>query len=94
MTSDFERFSRLVLDAIQEFRNEFEDFGAETSERLGRMEERLTSIERELAEIDRRLSKLEEDVADIHGYAKELDELRTRLNAIEHHLGLDERIAA
>lgn len=94
MTSDIERFSRLVLDAIHEFRNEFEYFGEDTSERLGRMEERLMSIERELTEIDHRLSKLEEDVADIRGYAKELDDLRTRLSAIERHLGLDERIAA
>ena len=94
MTSEFERFSRLVLDAIHEFREEVDERLGKIAYQLGEAGHRLTSIEKELLEIGKRLDILEEQSSSHGGFAKELDDLHTRLTAIERHLGLDERIAA
>lgn len=108
MVSDFEKFSRLMLDAVHEMRDEFVAFRDDMSifrddmtnfrnDMMGfrsEVTQRLSGIERELADINRRLDALEDDVADIRGYAKEIDELRSRMRAIERHLGLEQKIAA
>ena len=63
-------------------------------EELQPIHQRLSNIEGELRDINRRLDLLEEDVASIKGYAKEIDELRGRVKAIEKHLGITKKIAA
>lgn len=99
MTADFEKFSRIVLEAVHDFREEFAehheemtDFRAEMLQFRTETTQRMSGIERELAEINRQLDRLEQDVADIRGYAKELDELRSRIRAVETHLGIAQHI--
>ena len=101
MKSDFEKFSAIVLDAFNEFRSDFSEFRSELTEFRQEMHEfkidnaqRLSNIERELVDINVHLDKLEADMADVRGYAKELDGLRDRIRAIEKHLGLTQHIAA
>ncbi len=52
------------------------------------------NLTHDIADIIKRLDALDNAVTDIRGYAKEIDALRARLNAIEKHLGLSHRIAA
>lgn len=101
MASDFEKFSHLVLDAVNELRDDLiafrDDMTSFRNDMVGfrsEVSQRLSGIERELADINRRLDTLEEDVADIRGYAKEIDDLRARMRAIERHLGIEHKIAA
>ena len=48
----------------------------------------------ELTQIARRLDELEEHIAGLKGFAKEIDEIRARVNEIERHLGINKKIAA
>ena len=61
---------------------------------IGRLSGQLASIESELRDIKRRLAVLETSVADMKGFAKEIDALNERVRAIEKHLGLNKKIAA
>ena len=79
---------------LSEHRTEFVGFRAEMSEFRVDANRHFSDIERELGQITKRLDRLEADVADIRGYAKELDELRLRVRAVEKHLGLERKIAA
>ena len=75
-------------------KSELAEFRAEMSEFRVDANRHFSDIERELAQITKRLDRLEADVADIRGYAKEIDELRLRVRAVENHLGLERKIAA
>ena len=54
----------------------------------------LSSIEAELKSINRRIGALEDSVGNLVGFAKEVVELRSRLEIIERHLGLDKKVPA
>lgn len=54
--------------------------------RFEKIENELSHINASLMYITGRLDSLEEKVAGLTGYAKEIDELRARIRAIEHHL--------
>lgn len=54
----------------------------------------IASLRSELREINERLDGLEDSVGGLRGYAKELDELRARIGAIEKHLGVHRVVAA
>ena len=72
---------------VSELRSEFNDFRIEV-----RAEFR--ELRREISDITKRLDALDSAVADIRGYAKEIDTLRERLRAIERHIGISQTIAA
>ena len=108
MTSDFERFTRIILDELHtmqkdasEFRNEFyefrtevQDFRTEFNNFRGEVNSRFSHLEKEIATISSRLHAIEESIADMRGYAKEIDDLRTRISDIERHLGVARKIPA
>lgn len=95
MTEDqFDTLARMVKDGFDEFRGEMQIFKAEVSEQFAQVHAELRSIRDELRSVDRRLTALEDAVKDMRGYAKEIDELRSRMMAIEEHLGIAQRIAA
>lgn len=54
----------------------------------------IASLRSELREINERLDGHEDSVGSLRGYAKELDELRSRIGAIEKHLGVHRVVAA
>jgi predicted nucleic acid-binding Zn-ribbon protein len=56
--------------------------------RLDSINARLRYIENELVDIHRRLDRLEEQGASNAGFAKEIDNLIERVNAIERHLNI------
>ena len=72
---------------LAELRSEFNDFRIEVR---GEFRE----LRREILNINKRLDTLESAVADIRGYAKELDSLRDRIRSIEKHIGIVHNIAA
>jgi cell division septum initiation protein DivIVA len=92
--TDLERFSRLVIDEIKEFRGEFEDFKDEVGARFDIVEARLSRITSELTQIVRQLDELDEQVGGLKGFAKEIDDIRARVKEIERHLGINKKIAA
>ena len=115
MTSDFERFSHLILDELQSFRAEMTEFRSESSSTRaeihelrtevqdfrtefnnfrGEVNSRFSHLEKEIATISSRLDAIEESIADMRGYAKEIDDLRTRISDIERHLGVARKIPA
>lgn len=83
----FIRDHMAAKDDITALRGELDLFRAETAINF-------QSLRAELIDIRERLDALEESVGNMKGYAREIDELRARTNAIEQHLGLDRRIAA
>jgi predicted RNase H-like nuclease (RuvC/YqgF family) len=74
-------------DELGTFREEFNEFRIETRGEF-------RQLRHELANIHERLEALEAGLADVRGFAKEIDALRSRLSDIERHLGLNQRIAA
>lgn len=95
--SDFEGFSRVVLDEFKRVHERFD--GTDTrfdriEARLDSVDQRLTNIGHEVTAIHRRLDELEELVASHGGFAKEIDHLLKRVAAIEKHLGLTHNIKA
>lgn len=59
---------------------------AKLNERTLSIENELRGIRGDLTKIAKRLDRLEEDVRDIRGYAKELDELRAMFRALEKRI--------
>ena len=101
MNSDFERFTRIILDELHtmqkdasEFRNEFNEFRTGSRAAFATMNSRLSHLEKEIATISSRLDAIEESIADVRGYAKEIDDLRNRISDIERHLGVARKIPA
>ena len=101
MTSDFEQFTRIILDELHtmqkdasEFRKDFNEFRTETRTAFATMNSRLSHLEKEIATISSRLDAIEESIADVRGYAKEIDDLRNRISDIERHLGVARKIPA
>jgi uncharacterized coiled-coil DUF342 family protein len=93
----FETLARMIkegADEMRDFRGEMNVFKAQVAEQFSQVHTELRTIHDEVRDVSRRIEKLEEAVQDIRGYAKELDELRGRIRAIEHHLGIEKRIAA
>ena len=56
--------------------------------------EDIGEIRSELRDINRRLDALEQVVGGLRGFAKEIDEVRGQVRAIQKHLGLSKKIAA
>ena len=72
---------------LKSFRQEFNDFRDETRQNF-------REIHAELADIRRDLDDLRSRVANITGYAKEIDHALERIAAIEKHLGIEKKVAA
>lgn len=58
------------------------------------MHEGFASIRAEIRDIRGRLDAIEVELRNHSGYAKEIDHLMERVNAIEKHLGMQHKIAA
>lgn len=89
-----------VRDELSDLRSEmttgFAGIRAEISDIRETMatKEDVKELRAELREINMRLDNLEEAVGGMRGYAKEIDGLRTRLAAVEKHLGLNRTLTA
>ena len=85
----FDTFTELMMGEFHELRE-----GQERIEvRVGRLEgqmtdvlERVRSLQSDMADVFRRLDRLEEQGASNAGFAKEIDELRTRMNAMQKEI--------
>ena len=72
--TDLQRFSRLVLDEIKDFREDVDQRFDQVGTRFDAVDARLSHITAELTQIVRRLDELEEQIADLKGFAKEIDD--------------------
>ena len=86
-------FSALAQD-IADTKSEVAAVKADLAEFRIETHESLADIGSELKDIRNRLDALESSVHNISGYAKEIDHLMERVNAIEKHLGLRQKAAA
>ena len=68
-------------------KGDFALFRAETAQNF-------RSIRSELTDANRSLDQIEEHYANLKGVTKEIDELRSRMSAIEKHLGITKKIVA
>lgn len=88
----FDRLARLIKSESDDIRAEmkkgFSSVRFEMNEKFVEVHAELRAIRHELADINRRLDRLEEKYGSVKGYAKEIDEMRTRLKNIEKHLNL------
>lgn len=96
----YDKFAQLVVGEIHDLREHMDsrfeavdkrfdtvDKRFETiDKRFENIENELSHINASLAYITGRLDALEEKVACLTGYAKEIDELRERIRAIERYL--------
>lgn len=92
--TDLQRFSRLVLDEIKDFRDDVDQRFDQVTTRFDAVDAHLSHMTAELTHIVRHLDALEEHIAGLKGFAKEIDEIRARVNDIERHLGINKKIAA
>ena len=88
--SEMEKFATLVVGEMHEMEDRLSKRmdGMDSrldkiDSRLDRIEVRLDHIEAELSIINKRLDILEEQGASNAGFAKEIDELRTRVRILE-----------
>jgi DNA repair ATPase RecN len=51
-------------------------------------------VRQQLRQIDERLDSLEQHYANLKGVTKEIDDIRTEVQAIQQHLGIERKIAA
>jgi hypothetical protein len=54
----------------------------------------LKTVRQQLRQIDERLDSLEQHYANLKGVTKEIDDIRTEVQAIQQHLGIERKIAA
>jgi prefoldin subunit 5 len=54
----------------------------------------LKPVREQLRQIDERLDSLEQHYANLKGVTKEIDDIRTEVQAIQQHLGIERKIAA
>jgi archaellum component FlaC len=95
--TDFERFTRLMLDEFGRVHERFDKH----DERFDRIDAQLTShhqrfdnIDHDLHSIRTELDVLQEKVDNITGYRKEINHALGRITAIEQHLGINKKISA
>lgn len=90
---DLDTAVTLIMGEVQDFRQEVhERFDGvdkrfdSIEKRLGSLEEEMHVVRSELYRISTRLDWLEEQIGNIPGFAKEIDELRERIKIIEQTL--------
>lgn len=88
--TDFERFTRIVLDEFKRVHGRFDA----VDEHIDTFNEKFDDLKRELSDIHRQLDHLNEAAANFSGFTKEIDHLLRRVAAIEKHLGLQISIRA
>ncbi len=81
-----ERGFGAITQDFHDLRDHMDSKFAQVDARLENIETELRVIRSELLIITRRLDALEEKVNGLTGYAKEIDELRERIRAIEYQL--------
>ncbi len=92
MVSEFARVDEQFVTVNEQFASVNKQFASVNkqfvaiNEQLVSINGELKSIRIELRDINRRLDALEEAVKDVRGYAKEIDELRTRVKVMEAFL--------
>jgi hypothetical protein len=95
--TDFERFSRIILDEFKRMHERFDRVEAGSdgiANRLAGIDQRLADLGQEITIIHRQLDALEGLVQSHSGFAKEIDHLLQRVAAIEKHLGIAYNIKA
>jgi uncharacterized coiled-coil DUF342 family protein len=83
-----------VRGAINKIRADSSELRSDLNEFRVEVRGEFRELRREIADIIKRLDALETSVADIRGYAKELDGLRDRIRSIEKLVGITRTIAA
>ena len=77
-STDLEKFSRIVLDEFKRMSERFDAIDGrfdQIDKRFDAIDSRMSSIEREITDIHRELDALNEAVANVSGFAKEIDHL-------------------
>jgi hypothetical protein len=95
--TDFERFSRIILNEFKRVHERFDRAEAGSdgiANRLAGIDQRLADLGQEITAIHRQLDALEGLVQSQSGFAKEIDHLLQRVAAIEKHLGIAYNIKA
>ena len=80
------------LDA--KFTTAFAELNGAMKEGFAAIHTDIREIKNELVDIGDRLDNIESHIAVMKGYSVEIDELRSRLKAIEKHLGIHAKIVA
>lgn len=97
MATDIERLSRLMLDEfgrVHKRLDKHDDRFDSIDQRFDKVERELHDLRAELKSIRTELDDLADKVQNLIGYRKEIDHALERIAAIEHHLGIDKKIAA
>lgn len=79
---------KLIIEVRDELRDEVTRGFNSVNEQLQEARDERTKIMRDVSNLQRDITRLEERIEHFGGFAKEIDELRTRLTSIEKHLGM------
>ncbi len=83
---DLDTAVTLIMGEMQSFRKEVNSRFTVLEADVQTIKEDTHHIRKELYEINRRLDLLEEQHGQVRGYAKEIDDLRTRVKYLEQQL--------